>query len=294
MSERRERIRASLRASQDATRERMARRRERLSRKADRETQARLAEVKRAKTLEERVCRDLPPWAPSDTCWEWQGFRDEDGYGRFQWQGKKIRAHRAAYIRLAATRGTWRSEHRPTTCETVKSGGAGCVLRTGVDREWTGVPNDGESGKYHDLQARGIAWVFAARFFTLEAATGLEAVTRRANPPESLGFGRRKRTGKGPGGPRVLHGGPTRPQRRSLLMPRKPEPGASPWVWSNYRRLRAEQKRRARARKRAELGNQPLTQVGTPGAPEPSRSSQDLGHSPQGPPDSEASPEGRP
>lgn len=98
MSERRERIRASLRASQDATRERMARRRERLSRKADRETQARLAEVKRAKTLEERVCRDLPPWAPSDTCWEWQGFRDEDGYGRFQWQGKKIRAHRAAYM----------------------------------------------------------------------------------------------------------------------------------------------------------------------------------------------------
>lgn len=31
-------------------------------------------------------------------CWEWQGFRDKDGYGLFWYEGNNRRAHRVAYI----------------------------------------------------------------------------------------------------------------------------------------------------------------------------------------------------
>jgi hypothetical protein len=31
-------------------------------------------------------------------CWEWQGFLDRDGYGRFWLNGKDQRAHRAAWL----------------------------------------------------------------------------------------------------------------------------------------------------------------------------------------------------
>ena len=35
--------------------------------------------------------------ADPDSCWEWQGKRDRDGYGVFRIQGKDHRAHRIAY-----------------------------------------------------------------------------------------------------------------------------------------------------------------------------------------------------
>ncbi|MFJ9387747.1 HNH endonuclease signature motif containing protein [Nocardioides sp. NPDC101246] len=35
--------------------------------------------------------------AKTETCWIWSAYRDEKGYGSFGWNGKLIKAHRAAY-----------------------------------------------------------------------------------------------------------------------------------------------------------------------------------------------------
>jgi HNH endonuclease len=49
-----------------------------------------------AKTLTEyfnkRVVRREP-----DACWEWQGWRDDNGYGKGSFQGQEFRAHRLSY-----------------------------------------------------------------------------------------------------------------------------------------------------------------------------------------------------
>ena len=34
---------------------------------------------------------------PEGTCWNWQGSKDKDGYGKFCHDGKHLRAHRASY-----------------------------------------------------------------------------------------------------------------------------------------------------------------------------------------------------
>lgn len=34
---------------------------------------------------------------PSNACWEWQGTKDKDGYGKFCHDGKHLRGHRASY-----------------------------------------------------------------------------------------------------------------------------------------------------------------------------------------------------
>jgi hypothetical protein len=34
---------------------------------------------------------------PDSGCWEWQAFRDQDGYGTFWLNGENRRAHRASY-----------------------------------------------------------------------------------------------------------------------------------------------------------------------------------------------------
>lgn len=36
--------------------------------------------------------------ADPDSCWEWHGLRDKDGYGAFHFQGKKVTASRFAWI----------------------------------------------------------------------------------------------------------------------------------------------------------------------------------------------------
>ena len=33
-----------------------------------------------------------------DECWEWQGKLNEDGYGRFQFDGKRHLAHRLSWL----------------------------------------------------------------------------------------------------------------------------------------------------------------------------------------------------
>lgn len=33
----------------------------------------------------------------TDTCWNWIGFRNEHGYGRWRWRGRTQGAHRASY-----------------------------------------------------------------------------------------------------------------------------------------------------------------------------------------------------
>lgn len=32
-------------------------------------------------------------------CWDWQGYRDEKGYGQFKYDGRTVKAHRFAYER---------------------------------------------------------------------------------------------------------------------------------------------------------------------------------------------------
>ena len=47
----------------------------------------------------EKVDRDGPTMAGVDTrCWRWTGYLDKDGYGRFNWGGKSIGSHRAAFL----------------------------------------------------------------------------------------------------------------------------------------------------------------------------------------------------
>lgn len=47
----------------------------------------------------------------TDECWRWLGYLDDDGYGIFQWQGKRVGAHALA---LSFTTG----EVRPTGADT--------------------------------------------------------------------------------------------------------------------------------------------------------------------------------
>lgn len=42
-----------------------------------------------------------------DECWEWQGYLDKDGYGLFQWQGKRVGAH---VLALSFTTGEIKAE----------------------------------------------------------------------------------------------------------------------------------------------------------------------------------------
>ncbi|MET4780845.1 HNH endonuclease [Glaciihabitans sp. UYNi722] len=49
-------------------------------------------------TENERWARFVTPGDP-DECWEWQGWRSPQGYGRFNIGGKQIPANRAAAIR---------------------------------------------------------------------------------------------------------------------------------------------------------------------------------------------------
>jgi hypothetical protein len=48
-------------------------------------------------SAEDRWAKFVSPGAP-DECWEWQGWRSPQGYGRFKLNGKQIPASRAAAI----------------------------------------------------------------------------------------------------------------------------------------------------------------------------------------------------
>lgn len=48
------------------------------------------------RTVEERFWSFVDKRSEQD-CWEWQGGRDEDGYGNFTVDGKSVRAHRWSY-----------------------------------------------------------------------------------------------------------------------------------------------------------------------------------------------------
>jgi hypothetical protein len=50
---------------------------------------------------------DLPPLIAAKIivnrvtgCWEWQGSRDDDGYGHVKWQGRVLGVHRVVYVLL--------------------------------------------------------------------------------------------------------------------------------------------------------------------------------------------------
>ena len=47
-------------------------------------------------------------------CWEWTAHKDKGGYGRFQVDGRNVRAHRWAYEHL---RGPIPPKNVPRTCE---------------------------------------------------------------------------------------------------------------------------------------------------------------------------------
>jgi hypothetical protein len=49
-------------------------------------------------------------------CWEWTGARDPNGYGRVNWQGKSMLAHRVAYM-LMTISGTLDDRHILHACD---------------------------------------------------------------------------------------------------------------------------------------------------------------------------------
>lgn len=53
-------------------------------------------EFQQSESLLDRFLRNLPADRTPEECWEWQGTRDEDGYGVLTYRGKQLRANRVA------------------------------------------------------------------------------------------------------------------------------------------------------------------------------------------------------
>lgn len=53
--------------------------------------------IKWRQSVEKRFWEKVDDSGGDNACWEWQGTRDRNGYGRFYLDGKKEKAHRIAY-----------------------------------------------------------------------------------------------------------------------------------------------------------------------------------------------------
>ena len=71
-------------------------------------------------------------------CWEWDGAKDKDGYGRLRWRWKEMRAHVAAWL-------AWRGKVPKDSCVLHTCDNPSCV---NPDHLWLGTQGDNVADRH--------------------------------------------------------------------------------------------------------------------------------------------------